>query len=157
MTKYVVDTSSLINLTRHYPRKAFSGLWKNIEALVEEGSMVAPLRVYKEIERKNDEIFEWSQAHKFMFKKEVDDVEKAAAKLIKKYKSMSSRDTSIEKADPYVIALAHYIATNTLAEKPVVVTEEGTRRNQIPQIARSHGLRYLGLAGMILEEEWSFE
>lgn len=51
MPGYVVDTSSLIDLARHYPRKAFPGLWKKIEVLVAEGRLVAPLQVYKEIKQ----------------------------------------------------------------------------------------------------------
>lgn len=31
---YVIDTSSLINLDRHYPEITFPSVWKNIESLL---------------------------------------------------------------------------------------------------------------------------
>ena len=121
-----------------------------------EGRLVAPLQVYREIKQKNDELFGWAMEHKTMFKKSTDRVEGVAAKPASEHGSMSSRDESTERADPYVIALAHCTAVDTLGGKPVVVTEEGAKRGRIPKIARSCGLRHLRLVEVILEEKWSF-
>lgn len=34
ITKYIIDTSSLIELNRHNPMDVYPGVWKNIENLI---------------------------------------------------------------------------------------------------------------------------
>ena len=156
MPGYAAGTSSLIDLARRRPRKAFPGLWKKIEVLVAEGRLVAPLQACKEIKQKNDELSGRAMKHKTMFKKNTDRIEKVAAKPASEHGSMSSRDASTERADPCAIAPAHCTAVDTLAGKPVAVTEEGARRGRIPEIAQSCGLRHLRLVEVIPGEKWSF-
>lgn len=98
----------------------------------------------------------WAQSHKFMFKNPTERIEKFASMLALKRRKMVRRDAVTERADPYVIALAHYTVVDTPGEISVVVTEEKADRGQIPQISRLHKLRHLNLVGVMLEEEWSF-
>lgn len=151
MARYVVDTSSLIELADLYPLKRFPNLWKKVDALVSEGRMSAPWQVYKEIERKDDELFRWASEHKEMFEKNSDEVEAIAIKLAKKYKNMRNKDEG-ERADAYVIALAHHVDAGRLDEKPVIVTEEGRKRGQIPRVAELYGLATIRIADVVAAE-----
>ena len=40
------------------------GLWKALEALADEGRLIARIEVYRELKRKDDEIFEWAKGRK---------------------------------------------------------------------------------------------
>ena len=151
MPRYVVDTSSLIKLAHLYPLNKFPNLWKKVEALVLEGKMSAPWQVYKEIERKDDELFRWASEHKEMFEKNSDEVAAIAVNLEKKYKNMRNKDEG-ERADAYVIALAHHVDVGRFDEKPVVVTEEGRRRGQIPRVAELYGLASIRIADVVAAE-----
>lgn len=113
--------------------------------------MSAPWQVYKEIERKDDELFKWAREHKDMFEKSGDEVVDLAAKLMKKHKKMGNRDVNVERADAYVVAQAHHMDAGRFGEKPVVVTEEGDGPGQIPRVARSYGLRSIGITDMMKE------
>lgn len=151
MRRYVVDTSSLVELAQRYPQAKFPALWSGIGALVAGGSVSAPWQVYKEIERKDDELFKWAHEHKEMFEKGGDEVVDLAAKLMKEHKKMGNRDVNVERADAYVVAQAHHMTAGRFGEEPVVVTEEGDGPGQIPRVAGSYGLRSIGIADMMRE------
>ena len=156
MVKYVVDTSSLINLRQYYPRAAFSALWDRVGSLIVKERMIAPTQVSKELKRKDDDILKWINEHGTMFKKSSEGEVKFATRLAKQYKKMKKRNFVVEKADLYVIALAHHRASETLGDKWAVVTEEGNRQGQIPWISKQHGLDCYKLTDVILKERWSF-
>lgn len=136
MPSYVVDTSSLVNLEQYYPNAAFSALRDAVGSLAEAGRMIAPTQVCAELSSKNDDISGWAKLHKAMFKKNTSAVIKFAIKLADKYRTMRGTSAVVEKADPYVIALAYYRARETLTGGWVVVTEEGSGPGQIPEILR---------------------
>lgn len=156
MPSYVVDTSSLVNLEQYYPNAAFSALWDGVGSLAEAGRMIAPTQVCKELSSKNDDISKWARRHKAMFKKNTSDVIKLAMKLADEYRTMRGTSAIVEKADPYVIALAYYRAQETLTDKWIVVTEEGSGPGQIPKILKDYKLSRYKLVDVILEEGWSF-
>ena len=66
---YCIDTCALIDLWRRvYPRDIFRTLWKNIEKFISDGRLIAPREVFKELEKQDDELLEWTRKHKKMFK-----------------------------------------------------------------------------------------
>ena len=153
---YVADTSSLINLQQYYPRPAFSALWDNVGSLIREGRMVAPMQVLKELESKDDDLLGWARQHKTMFQKNKNVDIKFATMLANKYSTMRNKNVAVERADRYVIALAHRLTHERLTGKWVVVTEEGDGLSQIPQISKSYKVDYCKLVDVIVEEGWSF-
>ncbi len=64
---YIVDSSAWINLSQNYPKDVFSGLWASIENLIKNQRIISPKEVYKEIERRDDELAIWSKKHRKMF------------------------------------------------------------------------------------------
>ena len=156
MLNYVVDTSSLVNLRQHYPSVAFMALWNRVGTLADEGRMIAPEQVCAELSSKDDELSGWAKQHKAMFMKNSDDMVKFATSLADKYRTMRSVNTAVEKADPHVIALAYHRSRETLADKWIVVTEEGNEPGQIPKISKFYKLDRYRLVDVIVEEGWSF-
>lgn len=67
VTKYIIDTSSLIELNRHNPMDIYPGVWKNIENLVRQNRLLAPREVLNEIGRKDDILHDWAKKQRKMF------------------------------------------------------------------------------------------
>ena len=64
---YVVDTSFLIEIHKRYPEKTLPGIWKDLDALIREGRVIAPEYVRSEINRQDDELKDWVNRHDEMF------------------------------------------------------------------------------------------
>src|SRR5688500_8778901 len=65
---YCIDTSSLIRGGRErYPFHAFPSLWAAIEALVDQGRMIAPTEVLGELKTNHRESYEWAVQRRKMF------------------------------------------------------------------------------------------
>ena len=58
MTKYCIDSDSLMYFNRHYPatKKMFTPIWGRFFQMVSEGQIVAPDEVFKEVEESGDSI-----------------------------------------------------------------------------------------------------
>ena len=150
---YCIDTSSLINLTRWYPRNNFPSLWKEIENLVSQGRLIAPNYVLKEIEQatdKKDELLKWSKGHKTMFKKLDNEEIPSAQNIVRKNPNLIDPNKTIEDADPFVIAQA-------IAKNAVIITDESkTNPNKIPSVAANYTIKCISLVEFIKEQGWKF-
>ncbi|HWB52207.1 MAG TPA: DUF4411 family protein [Stellaceae bacterium] len=125
---YSVDSSALIHgWRRAYRPRNFGLVWARIDGLINEGRLRASIEVYREMERKDDELFAWCK-------------ERRAAM----FEGRSG-------GDPFVIALA------ATARPPMtVITEESPGRQRIPDVCAGEGIPYIGLADLIEQENWQF-
>lgn len=145
---YCIDTSALINLTRRpglpyppYPKEVFPTIWKKLEYMVKGSKLISHVEVYKEIERKEDRLYEWCKQNKSMFK-DVDECQ------IKKFENVRTKydpdywNNKINKggpwADPWLIALS-------ICEDAIIVTDEKNTQNHIPYIANHFKRQCLNL------------
>ena len=65
---YVIDSCSLIELNRKYPIDIFPTVWKKVEILIDNGFLVSPKEVLKEIEKGDDNLKEWAKKQTKLFK-----------------------------------------------------------------------------------------
>lgn len=153
---YCVDTSALIHAsTRAYPPRRFPRLWKALEDLIEVNRLIISIEVYRELERKDDEVFAWAKERKDALCREIDDdVQTHVIRLMRDYPRLVDTTKGKSGGDPFVIAQA-------LAANPhlVVVTEEkGGSANspKIPFVCDQEGVRRISLLELIDAEDWSF-
>ena len=68
--KYVVDTSAILAGSQYdfYEKKYFQEHWKNFDNLVDEGVIVSTESVYHELIAKDDDMADWAETNKYMFK-----------------------------------------------------------------------------------------
>ena len=142
---YCIDASALINLTRYpgYPREIFPAIWDKLEDMVQRGELISPVEVYKEIEARDDPIFQWCKRNKRMFK-DIDDCQtQKIAQIETKYETVYWK-TQMNKdapwADPWLIALS-------ICEDAIIVTDERNSPNHIPYIANLFKRQCLNLLG----------
>lgn len=150
---YCIDTSSLINLTRWYPRNNFPSLWEKIEGLISEGRLIAPTYVLKEIEQatdKKDILLKWVKQQKRMFEKLEQEQLHSAQEIVKNNPLLIDKDKTIEDADPFVIALA-------IAKNATIITDESkTNPNKIPTVAGKYNRKSMSLVEFIKLQGWKF-
>ena len=147
-----MDTSALIDLWRHYPRDVFPGLWRNLERLLTEGKLVAPHRVLKELEQKDDDLSKWAKRNRRMFVGLDMDQQQQVKKLLEKYPALVDPGKSIPEADPFVVALGkkgYIVISQERRGGPGSVT-------RIPDVCEKEGITCISLHQLFREERWEF-
>jgi Domain of unknown function (DUF4411) len=103
---YCIDTSALIDLWRRYPQKVFGGLWAAIEKLIEDGRLIAPREVLRDLQKGDDEVYKWAKKRAKMFV-DLDAEQQALLKeVLKDFPKWVDPLSQLPEADPLVIALA---------------------------------------------------
>jgi len=155
-TVYSIDTSCLVHgWRRAYPPKRFPGIWVRIDALIDEGRLVASIEVYNELEKKDDELCAWAKDRKAALFREIDDdVQGAVVHLMATYPKLVDTGKGKSGGDPFVIAQA-------LAGDPVltVITQEqggSLDKPRIPFVCGEEGVPCIDLLALIEAEDWTF-
>jgi len=162
---YVIDSCSLIELNRKYPLVVFPGVWRNVEKLINDGLLVAPKEVLREIENGDDEVKAWAKKQKKLFKELNEHQINIVKDILKKYPALAKSNSLTPVADPFVIALAVEMEKDpqrTLTEtirKRIIVTEESLSGNKIkiPFVSDKYGIECIFLVEMFKREGWRFE
>ena len=122
---YCIDSSSLINLKR-FPRVVFEGPWANMELLIQEQRLIAPIQVKVEIlgkTDKEDEIAHWVRQNPNMFVEIDNDQGAFITDLYRTFPELEAQAVSplsVKRADPFLIAVAS-------TRGCCVVTDEGAK------------------------------
>ena len=161
LIRYIIDTSSLIELNQHNPMDVFPGVWQKIEGLINSSRLFAPREVYDEISRIDDLLFDWSKKqHKMFIEPTVEQIT-IVKEILTKYPSLIRIDRKYD-ADPWVIAVAIEMIRSpqqTLIKiKRLVVTEEKLRGNKIkiPFVCRDYSIEAIDILNMFRMEGWTF-
>jgi hypothetical protein len=150
---YSIDSSSLIHGWRRvYRPKNFGFVWAGLDGLIANGRLHASIEVYREIERKDDELFAWCKERRDDLFVEIDDAcQTHLARIMAAYPRLVDTVKGRSGGDPFVIALAA-----TTRPPMVVVTEENPGRQRIPDVCLAEGIPYIGVADLIEQENWQF-
>jgi hypothetical protein len=146
---YCIDTSSIINLFRHYglpypPYRAdiFEGLWKKLDQIIKNGNLISHITVFEEISKRDDEAKRWCEQYKRIFRDiddyQIEQIEKIKIKYNKSYWDAEINRKGQEWADPWIIALA-------ICEEAIIVSDEKNSPDKIPYIANHFGINTLNL------------
>jgi len=146
---YIIDSSALIDLVRHYPPtiKTFSPIWDKIEGMVGVKLLISHIEVLREVGEGDDDTERWCLQHKKMFLDIDDEQIKNYKKVEKKYDKNHLENKILKKggwADPWLIALALCYKTPD-HEAKIVTNENKNKSNNIPAIARKFGIESLNL------------
>jgi hypothetical protein len=148
---FVIDSSSLIRLSRENPRVKYSSLWDRVEELIDRGFLRAPREVHRELERRDDELLEWSKARGELFVDPDEAQTRELVELLKKFPTLVDSDRIGPFADPWVVALAVHLSSPP-ADPWIVVTEEqpkGAGSTKIPDLCTAFGIECINLIGLV--------
>ena len=149
---YCVDTSSLIAAWQErYPPDHFPAFWVKMDGLIKEGRMIAPVDVLNEMTKRSEDLHAWLKARKSMFRELDEDVQRAAAEVLRLFPRLVGDKKLRTSADPFVIALAH------LESLEVVTDEKPTgnpKKPHIPDVCAGLGMTSIGILELIRREKW---
>jgi hypothetical protein len=159
---YCIDSSSLIKLKRDYRPNVFRTLWEKVELLLNAGRLIAPIEVFEEVSKKDDDLARWARENKKKLFKRLDQKQVDLATEVQgKFPALANPGTFGPAADSFIIALARVQEQNLTGQlisspaRCVVVTEErGTGR--IPGACNHYNLICLSLLELFEREGWEF-
>ena len=148
---YSVDTSALMDAwVRYYPPDVFDTLWKRVDAMVEEGRLLAVYEVQRELAKQDDELHKWVTARPTMLVALDESLQHTAAAIINRFPSLTSTKSVMSgSADAFVIALAQ-------ERNLTVVTAEKSKpsKPRIPDVCKSLDVPCIALVEMFRVEGW---
>jgi len=156
---YCIDTSALIDLRRRYPRKVFGALWAKVEELMAAGRLIAPREVLREVERGDDEMYQWAKKHRAMFVDLDHDQQTLLKEILAAFPSWVDTATDRPVADPMVVALARSRTLVDAGGPRIVVSHEilgGKGATKIPNVCQQYGIQHMQLVELFEKEDWSF-
>lgn len=121
-----MDTSSLIALKEHYPRKTFSPIWDKLLSLMIDGIILSVSEVGDEIDARDEELMEWIKGCQYFFYPLDEEIQQEVRNILLKYPCIIDIREKKSGADPFVIALAKL--TNC-----TVVSEEKKLNSPLPK------------------------
>lgn len=157
-TVYVADSSALIDLNVLYPQTVFQKVWSNLETLVQANRLISPNEVFKEIEKKDDELFSWCKNNRRMFVSYNNEHLRYVGEIMTSYPELVYNDALNPVADPFVIAIAIVLKDQSLDSSiPIVVAHESRRSPvKIPAICTHYQIDNMRLLEMFSAEGWKF-
>lgn len=152
--KYSIDTSAILDgWKRYYPPDVFPALWAKLDEIIDGKELIATEEVLFELEKKDDEVYEWAFKRRHMFVPIDEDIQLAVADILQDFQRLVDTRRSRSSADPFVIALAQL-------ESCTVITGESSSNNlnrpNIPDVCSALGIRTINLLQLIREQGWTF-
>ena len=150
---YCIDTSALMaGYKRLYPRHVFAGLWNRMGELIQQGRLIAPEEVFKELEGQDDDLTAWIKKNRSMFVAPDYYQTGVISQIAVDFPPLVRTGVSANRADPWVVAVAK-------TRGCIVVSEEkrGSIENpKIPQICRRYRVTHVPFLHIAMAEGWVF-
>ena len=153
---YVLDSSFVIQLHKHYYRESFVGLWKRFDEMVAAGQFTSTREVRRELGDIDDAAAKWAEANPDLFAtpNAAEGAFVASIYAIPHFQSNIERQKLIKggrNADPFVIARAATL-------KGTVLTMEQLRPNaaKIPNICGHFKVPCCDLRRFMEVNNWTF-
>jgi len=152
--RYSIDTSALLEAwRRHYPPDVIPALWEGLDRLIQSGDLRATEEVLHELERKDDEVFEWARRHPACFVEIDAAIQPVVQAMLRDHKKLLDTRKSRSGGDPFVIALAQVNGATVVSDERRTGSAE---RPNIPDVCAALGIRCINVLGLIREQGWVF-
>lgn len=153
---YVLDSSFIIQLHRHYYRESFVSLWKRFDEMLAAGQFTSTREVKRELEDSDDTAAEWAETNGDLFVTP----DAAEGRFVAAIYAIPHFQANIERqkllkggrnADPFVIARAAIL-------RGTVLTMEQFRPNaaKIPNICEHFKVPCFDFRRFMEVQGWTF-
>lgn len=152
--KYSLDTSAILDgWNRYYPPDVVPGLWEKIEAMVDEGHLIASEEVLRELSKKDDGAYSWAKRQSGLFVPTDAAVQLEVRSILKTHQRLIDTRKNRSGADPFVIAVAKVYGCKVVTgERP----NNHPQKPHIPDVCNDMGLIWMDILQLCREQEWSF-
>lgn len=153
MRQYCIDTSSLLQAKFSYPPDTFTSLWDRLDRMIDDGELLAPEDVLRELARKDEDLHAWAKQRPRLFYEIDSALQLEVAAVLASFPRLVDSTRSRSMCDPWIIGLAKVTGRTVVTEERLSTKPEIPR---IPDVCDHYGIRRINLLGMIREKGWSF-
>jgi hypothetical protein len=156
---YVIDSSSLINLGRHYPKDIFPSAWTALEKMIGNGRLISPREVLRELLAGDDQLASWAKAIPGFFIDVSADQTAILQEIISSFPNINDTSRLGPHADPWVVTLAVWMVRNRTWPSATVVADErkgGPGSHKIPNVCAAFHLGCCNLLDFYRTESIKF-
>lgn len=152
--RYVFDSNIFIGLERRQPRDLYPSVWKKLDELMDNGTIISSMEVLDELSTGDDDLLIWAKNKKESFLPSDVSLQQRVRKILAEDRTLVEGGKKKNNADPFVIALAQ--------EKSCIVVTEETRSGnpnvapKIPDICEKYGIPYINFVGFARDMQLSF-
>jgi Domain of unknown function (DUF4411) len=162
--RYTIDSSSLMAMFNDEPwtyKKVTPGLWERVAQLIEDGTIISHAEVLTEIKKdgtKGEELFNWANANRDIFKPHDDNQEGDVIRNMSAKYSLFVNNygkPSEAHADPWLIAQAVCLKLKIISQE----TPGGNpTRPKLPNVCAdsAFNVKCLDLWQLAIEQAWTF-
>jgi len=160
MTKYIVDSSALIDAKETYPIDNFPTFWKHVHELNIKGDLIIPKMVKEELSRGSEKDY---LTKKFFNGKIITDDE--MPEIVREFplmmeelpEGLKSGLLEWKGADPYIIARARYLKKELEDDVVVIHSEKAASGRSIPSLCNKMGINHKGPSYLITDQKLVFK
>jgi hypothetical protein len=136
--RYLLDTSFLVNGWRkHYRIDVFPSIWERLDNLMQDSTVFSCYEVFEELKAKDDELHAWAAERRKLFERPKPIVLKEIAKVMQQFPTFAAKGTSLNAADPWVIAHARACGATIVTDENSNPKASPTKPPKIPDVCRS--------------------
>ena len=88
--RYVIDTSSLIDLHRWYRPAVAEGVWTKLDELIDSGIAASVEDVFEELAVQEDALLDWAESRRGFFRPLEPDIQAAAKQVLSEHSRLKS-------------------------------------------------------------------
>ena len=163
-TVYCIDTSALVDMRIVYPLRNFPSVWEKFRKLVQDKRLISPNQVFKEVEKRDDELRNWTRQHRQMFGELNQQQQGFVKEILQKFPNLINSLKTTEDADPFVIAPAlserKKQKQDLFKREYIVVAHEKQKKGGRPKISdvcTAYGIKCIWAWNIIENEGWKFQ
>lgn len=158
--EYAIDSSSLIEgLRKTYPKEVFPSLWSKVGEEIENGKIIAPDEVKRELEEFGvDELAKWCNSFSNFFQSEDTEIQNVVTSIMahpEHRKLMNLKTPSRYCADMWVIAIAK-VRNLTVINEEKLLMNIGPYKNKIPNVCNDLGIPSINFLEYVRKQNWQF-
>jgi hypothetical protein len=128
-------------------------LWEGLDDLISSGDLRATEEVIVELERKEDDLFEWVQARDLLSVPIDAAVQPLVTAILVTHPKLLDTRKNRSGADPFVIALAKQHGCTVVTNERATNSPE---RPNIPDVCNAMSIRVINVLDLIREQGWIF-
>jgi len=153
--KYCFDTDALVSSWRmHYRPGVFKELWDQLGRKIEDGSIIIPNEVRKEIGAGTDELASWLKKYQsFIIPISAEQIE-IVKEIVNKYPKVSQyKKPRPNHADPFVVAVAKIHSCTVVTYE---IRNSSRDNPAVPDLCREYGVDCCSMVDLFEREGWQF-
>ena len=154
---YCIDTSSLIDMQDIYPIDTFPGVWEQMESIAETGELVSPREVFRELEKRTDELCGWAKRN--ISFRDLNSSQEAVVKDIMAQYGAKFVDISklTPEADPFVIALAKSESRTVITQEKHANLSGPQTKYKMPNVCDDYDVECIPILRFFQLKKWQFK